>query len=101
LSAAPRFGRHREFLGYRGFGVLGEEIEAVAVSESDGLAELADNDQPTLPEAFEPEPSWPATELQSEVQAAESAAAPVEPELEPATIDAPDAQPFDASHKAY
>ena len=32
VSAAPMFGRHREFLGYRGFGVLGEEIEAVAVS---------------------------------------------------------------------
>ena len=28
LSAAPMFGRQREFLGYRGFGVLGEEIEA-------------------------------------------------------------------------
>ena len=28
LSAAPLFGRRREFLGYRGFGVLGEEIEA-------------------------------------------------------------------------
>ena len=26
LSAAPLFGRHREFLGYRGFGVLGQEI---------------------------------------------------------------------------
>ena len=28
LSAAPLFGRHREFLGYRGFGVLGEEVDA-------------------------------------------------------------------------
>ena len=28
LSAAPLFGRHREFLGYRGFGLLGEEIAA-------------------------------------------------------------------------
>ena len=28
LSAAPLFGRQREFLGYRGFGVLGEEIDA-------------------------------------------------------------------------
>ena len=28
LSAAPLFGRHREFLGYRGFGLLGEEIDA-------------------------------------------------------------------------
>ena len=28
LSAAPLFGRHREFLGYRGFGVLAEEVDA-------------------------------------------------------------------------
>ena len=35
LSAAPMFGRQREFLGYRGFGVLGEEIEAAPVSEGD------------------------------------------------------------------
>ena len=28
LSAAPQFGRHREFLGYRGFGLLGEEVDA-------------------------------------------------------------------------
>jgi PAS domain S-box-containing protein len=28
LSAAPLFGRHREYLGYRGFGALGEEIDA-------------------------------------------------------------------------
>jgi PAS domain S-box-containing protein len=33
LSAAPLFGRHREFLGYRGFGALGEEIAAAASSE--------------------------------------------------------------------
>jgi PAS domain S-box-containing protein len=32
LSAAPLFGRRREFSGYRGFGVLGEEI---AAAESD------------------------------------------------------------------
>ena len=42
LSAAPMFGRQREFLGYRGFGVLGEEIETVAASEGDVLAELAE-----------------------------------------------------------
>ncbi len=28
LSAAPHFGRHREFLGFRGFGLLGEEVDA-------------------------------------------------------------------------
>ena len=56
LSAAPIFGRDREFLGYRGFGVLGEEIEA-------------------------------------EVQPRESAAAPIEPDLELAPTEAPDAEP--------
>ncbi len=100
LSAAPVFGRHREFLGYRGFGVLGEEIEAVAVSLSEVSAEVADNDQPTRPEAVESESSRRAAELQFEVQAAESAGARVELELEPATLDAHDVQPFDASLKA-
>ena len=42
LSAAPMFGRHREFLGYRGFGVLGEEIEAVAVPEGRPATVVAD-----------------------------------------------------------
>ena len=44
LSAAPMFGRHREFLGYRGFGVLGEEFETVAVSDGHVSAELDDHD---------------------------------------------------------
>ena len=35
LSAAPLFGRQREFLGYRGFGVLGEEIEVVGCPGGD------------------------------------------------------------------
>ena len=43
LSAAPMFGRQREFLGYRGFGVLGEEIEAAAVPGGEVLAELAED----------------------------------------------------------
>ena len=51
-----QFGRHREFLGYRGFGVLGEEIEA-------------------------------------EVQPRESAAEPIEPDLELAPRDVPEAAP--------
>jgi PAS domain S-box-containing protein len=65
LSAAPMFGRQREFLGYRGFGVLGDEIEVVAV-----------------PEASEPAPLWPTSELEAEVRPSESAAGPVEPHLE-------------------
>ena len=44
LSAAPMFGRQREFLGYRGFGVLGEEIAAAAAPESRTVsAELAED----------------------------------------------------------
>jgi PAS domain S-box-containing protein len=66
LSAAPMFGRQREFLGYRGFGVLGEEIDAVAAP----------------PEMFEPAP-----------QALESAARLVESSLEFARPDGPDAPP--------
>jgi PAS domain S-box-containing protein len=66
LSAAPMFGRQREFLGYRGFGVLGEEIDAVAAP----------------PEMFEPAS-----------QASESAASPVESSLEFARPDGPDAPP--------
>jgi PAS domain S-box-containing protein len=35
LSAAPLFGRHREFLGYRGFGVLAEEVDAEPAPAAD------------------------------------------------------------------
>ena len=59
LSAAPMFGRQREFLGYRGFGVLGEEIDAVAMPEDNLSAELAGDDRSALPAAFEPEPRRP------------------------------------------
>jgi PAS domain S-box-containing protein len=82
LSAAPMFGRQREFLGYRGFGVLGEEIDAVAMPESKMSAELAGDDRPALPGAFEPEP-----------QAPESAARPVESSPEFAGTDGADAPP--------
>ena len=82
LSAAPMFGRQREFLGYRGFGVLGEEIDAVALPESNMSAELAGDDRSAMPEAFEPEP-----------QAPESAARPVESSPEFAGTDGPDAPP--------
>ena len=51
LSAAPMFGRHREFLGYRGFGVLGEEIETVVASESHVPAELVEDHRSALAEA--------------------------------------------------
>jgi len=42
LSAAPLFGRDREFLGYRGFGVLGEETGAAAAIEADLTPALAE-----------------------------------------------------------
>ena len=68
LSAAPMFGRQREFLGYRGFGVLGEEIETVAVSEGNVSTELAEDHRSALPEAFEPEPTRVTSEPEAEAQ---------------------------------
>jgi PAS domain S-box-containing protein len=125
LSAAPMFGRQREFLGYRGFGVLGDEIEVVVAPERDLMAELAALEPapsgptseleaeilpsesagapqsfleadtrepaPALTEAFEPEASSPQHELEAALQALENAAKIVEPNLEPAAADAPDA----------
>ena len=83
LSAAPMFGRQREFLGYRGFGVLGEEIDAVAMPEDNLSAELAADDRSALPAVFEPEP-----------QAPESAARPVESSPEFAGTNSPVAPSF-------
>ena len=80
LSAAPMFGRHREFLGYRGFGVLGEEIETVALSEGDVRTELDDRDRSTSLETFEPKLPSQTNELGAEVQAHDSAAAPAAPD---------------------
>ena len=91
LSAAPMFGRHREFLGYRGFGVLGEEIETVAVSEGRVSAELDDHDRSTSPETFELKPSSPTSELEAKVQAHDSVARPVAPDAEFAPTDGPHA----------
>ncbi len=82
LSAAPMFGRQREFLGYRGFGVLGVEIDAVAMPEGKTLTETAGDDRSGPPEAFGPEPRAP-----------ESAASPVESSPEFARSDGPDAPP--------
>ncbi len=84
LSAAPLFGRHREFLGYRGFGVLGEEIAAAPAA------------------AFESESAPAADNSAIEARAGESAAEPVEPNLAfaPADVsaDAPHAEaPLEAN----
>jgi PAS domain S-box-containing protein len=97
LSAAPMFGRHREFLGYRGFGVLGEEIAAAAVSESVVSAELADDHRSALPEAFEHDPSPPANDSEAEARAAESVGEPVEPDLGLGAGDAPESSPPESS----
>ena len=98
LSAAPMFGRHREFLGYRGFGVLGEEI--VAASEGHVSAELMEDDRSAPPQAFEPEPSWSAGDPEAEVRPSESAAELVEPNLEFTPTDGPEAAASEASLEA-
>ena len=75
LSAAPLFGRHREFLGYRGFGVLGEEV-ATASSQADVVEARAEDDQ--LPEtaalesAGAPAPGEPQTDTQGSRNAVET-----------------------------
>jgi PAS domain S-box-containing protein len=86
LSAAPLFGRHREFLGYRGFGVLGEEIDA------------ADSNQADLA----PAPSTPAADArEAEAQAPGSAAEPLETDFAPPSTETPQAvSPGDASFEA-
>jgi PAS domain S-box-containing protein len=94
LSAAPMFGSQREFLGYRGFGVLGEEIEAVAVSEGHVTAELAEDHRSALPETFEPMPLWPASEFEAEVRP--SAGESIEPSFEFPPTDDPDGAPSEA-----
>ena len=91
LSATPLFGRHREFLGYRGFGVLGEEIDA-APSNRTGLgSELGEDDQ--LPEAAAVEPAGAADADRSraEAEAPASAADPLEGDFSPAEANAPEA----------
>ncbi|HEY5203730.1 MAG TPA: ATP-binding protein, partial [Roseiarcus sp.] len=90
-------GRHREFLGYRGFGVLGEEIEAVAVSESSPSAEPEEYHRSGPSEAFEPGPSRPTREGEAEAQAPKNAGEPVEPNLGLAADDAPNPLPSEAS----
>jgi PAS domain S-box-containing protein len=76
LSAAPLFGRHREFLGYRGFGVLGEEIVA------------REGDQ--LPEEAAAEAA--AGELRADARAPESAAEPSEMDFASPAANAHEAQ---------
>jgi PAS domain S-box-containing protein len=123
LSAAPIFGRHREFLGYRGFGVLGEEIEAdvqphkSAAEPIEPNLELAPTDvreaepppetsleadgaqsAPAPLEASEADAPAHAHDIEAEAQPPEAVAAPSEGNLEFAPTDASQAaQPPEAS----
>jgi PAS domain S-box-containing protein len=97
LSAAPMFGRHREFLGYRGFGVLREEIETAAASESEVSAEFAEDQRSTLVDAFEGEPSSPKSEPEAVVEAPEIAGETAPPHHQRLPIDAPNVPRPEAS----
>ena len=91
LSAAPLFGRHREFLGYRGFGVLGQESEAVAAPEADFSPAPPEGDRPPETEGFEPERALLADALEMEPGPGEPAAGPIESDLELAPMDVSEA----------
>jgi PAS domain S-box-containing protein len=109
LSAAPIFGRNREFLGYRGFGVLGNAIEAEvqphesAAEPIEPSLELAPTDMreaASPPEASEADaPS--AHDLDAEGQAREAASEPIDRNLDFSPADVPGPEPLiDASHEA-
>ena len=82
LSAAPLFGRYREFLGYRGFGVLGQEFEGVAAPEADFSPAPPEGDRPAEIERFEPERAPLAGALEMQPEPGEAAAGPIESDLE-------------------
>jgi PAS domain S-box-containing protein len=125
LSAAPIFGRNREFLGYRGFGVLGNAIEAEvqphesAAEPIEPSLELAPTDAlgaepapettldahgahsaPRPPEANEADaPS--AHDFEAEGWAREAASEPIDRNLEFSPADVPGPEPLiDAFHEA-
>ena len=92
LSAAPLFGRDREFLGYRGFGVLGHEIDAAASNHANAAPAPAKDDQP--PEAaIEPAGAPGADEPQRKAQDPDGGAEPLD---FAAPEDAPEAASLDA-----
>jgi len=78
LSAAPQFGRHREFLGYRGFGVLGEEVDAPRPQEADLTPEPAEEALPRETTTLEPSPTPGAAPPADGSVAASEAASPAE-----------------------
>lgn len=79
LSAAPLFGRLREFLGYRGFGVLGQERDALFMDERAPSAQALDDQQSTPSELLDPKRPSPGDPLEFDVQADKSAGEPIEP----------------------
>ncbi len=80
LSAAPLFGRHREFLGYRGFGVLGQETEAVAAPEAGVSPAPPEGDRLEI-EEFEPGRAPLAGALEMQPEPDEAAAGLIESDL--------------------
>jgi PAS domain S-box-containing protein len=126
LSAAPLFGRHREFLGYRGFGVLGEEIEDDVQSRESGAEPIESNldvgptdapvadsppetslgadgakPAPALSEGSEAGLAPPREDVEAEPRTHETIAAPTEANLEFSASDvAGPAAPTDISLEA-
>jgi PAS domain S-box-containing protein len=99
LSGAPLFGRHREFLGYRGFGLFGEEVNAAPSNEADLVPASADDGRP-LEAAAEPGRA-PADAPQAEAQASDSATGLLEMEFAaPPTETFEAASPSEASLEA-
>jgi PAS domain S-box-containing protein len=93
LSAAPLFGRHREFLGYRGFGVLGGEIEAAGAPEGEFAAEQAEDARPVETAEFESPRPPTVCGLEAEVKTRGNAPDSIEASLELAPEDAPASVP--------
>jgi PAS domain S-box-containing protein len=99
LSAAPLFGRRREFLGYRGFGVLGDEIDGAASDHADPA--LAEDARPSEAAAVDAASAPAADKAQAEAQAPDSAAEPLGMDFAPPPEDAPEAaSPPEASLEA-
>jgi PAS domain S-box-containing protein len=90
LSAAPLFGRHREFLGYRGFGVLGEET-AAASTHSDLAPTAAEDAQPPEAAAVETAGAPAADGSQAEARAHDGVGEKLETDFARAGADAPEA----------
>ena len=83
LSAAPLFGRHREFLGYRGFGMLGEEVDAPRPQEADLTPEPAEEALSRETATREPSPTPGAAPSADGSVAASEAASPAEQPFAP------------------